>query len=131
MKQTLTCILLAAAIVSPPSFAMADGDPAKGESVFKKCKACHDVGPDAKKKVGPPLNNIIDAPAGAQEGYNYSKPMRDAGAGGLVWDDDKLHSYLENPKKLVPGGKMSFPGLKDEDDRDDVIAYLKTFSKKE
>ncbi|MEC9368252.1 MAG: cytochrome c family protein, partial [Pseudomonadota bacterium] len=104
---------------------------AKGEAVFKKCKACHDVGPDAKKKVGPPLNNIIGATAGAQEGYNYSKPMKDAGAGGLVWDDAMLHDYLENPKHLVPGGKMSFPGLKEAADRDDVIAYLKQFSKKE
>jgi cytochrome c len=111
--------------------AASEGDPAKGEKVFKKCQVCHTVGEGAKKKVGPPLNNIIDAKAGSQEGFKYSKAMVEAGEGGLTWSVDKLSAYLEKPKEVVPKGKMAFPGLKDEADRADVIAYLKTFSKKE
>lgn len=131
MTTPLRLAITAALVMVFAQTASAEGDPKKGEKVFKKCKVCHAVGEGAKKKVGPVLNNIIGAKAGVQDGYKYSKAMQKAGAEGLVWSEDKLNVYLEKPKKLIKGTKMVFPGLKKEADRDNVIAYLKTFTKSE
>ena len=128
MKKILRIAVASLALTSFAATAQTDGDAEKGKKVFKKCKVCHMIGEGAKKRVGPPLNNIIDAKAGAQEGFKYSKAMKAAGEGGLMWSVEKLDEYLKKPKKLVPKTKMAFPGLKKEDDRANVIAYLKTFS---
>jgi len=114
------------ALTAVPAFAEGDAD--KGKKVFNKCKACHMVGEKAKKRVGPPLNNIIGAKAGIQEGFKYSKAMIEAGEGGLVWDEETLSAYLLKPKDVVPKGKMAFPGLKKDSDRENVIVYLKQFT---
>lgn len=98
------------------------GDAAKGEKVFKKCKACHVV-EEGKNKTGPSLYGVVGRAAGSIEGYKYSKAM--AGS-GLVWDAETLDAYLTNPKKYLKGTKMAFAGLKKEKDRADVIAYLAT-----
>lgn len=124
-----TGIAFAAVLALSVNAAQASGDAEKGKRVFNKCKACHMVGENAKKRVGPPLNNIIGAKAGSQDGYNYSKAMKTAGEEGLVWDDEKLDAYLLKPKDVVPKGKMAFPGLKKDSDRENVIAYLKEFTK--
>lgn len=129
--QTPRKVLIAACLASAiagPAHAQEAGDPEKGESVFRKCKACHMVGEGAKARIGPPLNDIIGATAGAQEGYSYSPAMKKAGEDGLVWSEETLFEYLENPREMVPGSKMIFPGLKKETDRRNVIAYLKQFS---
>ena len=102
--------------------AFAEGDAEKGEKVFKKCKACHAVGEGAKNKVGPELNGIMDAPAGQKEGFKYSAAMKDS---GIVWDEATMDSFLAKPKEVVPKTRMAFPGLKKEQDRMDLIAYLK------
>lgn len=128
MKKTLKIAVATLALASFATVAQAEGDAVKGKKVFNKCKVCHMVGEGAKKRVGPPLNNIVDAKAGVQEGFKYSKAMIAAGEGGLMWSVEKLDEYLTKPKKLIPKGKMSFPGLKKEADRANVIAYLKTFS---
>ena len=86
-------------------------------------------GPDAKNKVGPLLNGIIGRKAGTIEGFAYSDANKTAGGGGLVWTEDVLFKYLENPLTFMKGTKMAFAGLKDAQDRKDVIAYLKKFSK--
>lgn len=104
--------------------AAAQGNVEAGEDVFKKCKACHDVGPDAKNKVGPQLNGIIGRKSGTVEGFNYSDANKEAGAKGLVWSEAELMKYLEDPRAYMPGNKMAFAGLKDEQDRKDVIAYI-------
>jgi cytochrome c len=106
-----------------------EGNPQEGAEVFKKCRACHDVGPAAKNKVGPLLNGIIGRHAGSIEGYNYSEANKQAGAKGLVWTEEVMFKYLEAPLAFMPGTKMAFAGLKDEQDRKDVIAYLKSFAK--
>lgn len=124
MKKLL---LVGAAFVLSAGAAQAQ-DVAAGEKVFKKCAACHAVGEGAKNKVGPQLNGIIGRAAGTVPDYNYSEAMKTAGAGGLVWNDENLHKYLEQPKEFIPGNKMAFAGLKKEDERDNVVAYLKTFS---
>jgi len=102
---------------------------AAGEKVFKKCKACHQVGDGAKNRVGPQLTGVVGRAAGSAEGYKYSESMAAAGAGGLIWDSASLHSFLEKPKDFVAKTKMSFAGLKDGADRDAVIAYLGSFAK--
>ena len=99
-----------------------------GEQVFKKCRACHQIGDGAKNTVGPQLNNIVGRQAGSVEGFNYSQANKEAGSSGLVWTEEKLSEYLENPRGFMPKNKMAFAGLKDEADRKDVIAHLKKFS---
>ena len=121
-------IICAAYLVLSALPVSAAGDAEKGKKVYNKCKACHMVGDKAKNRVGPPLNNIIGAKAGAQEGYKYSKAMIAAGEGGMVWDMETLSAYLLKPKDVVPKGKMAFPGLKKETDRINVIEYLKQYS---
>ena len=107
--------------------ALAAGDAAAGEKVFRKCKACHVVdGP--KHRVGPSLQNVIGRTAGSAEGYKYSKAMVAYGEAGTVWGTETLFEYLEAPRKVVPGTKMSFAGLKKGPDRENVIAYLEQFS---
>jgi cytochrome c len=101
---------------------------AAGEKVFKKCKACHQVGEGAKNRSGPELNGILGRAAAASDGFKYSSAMADAAAAGLVWDAESLHAFLEKPKSFVPKTKMSFAGLKDSEDRDAVIAYLGSFT---
>ena len=98
------------------------GDVAKGEKVFKRCKACHYADKE-KNKTGPYLVDVIGRKAGSIDGYKYSKAMRES---QLVWDDATLTAYLKAPKKFLKGTKMAFAGLKKEADIKNVIAYLKT-----
>jgi len=105
-------------------------DPAlvkSGEKVFKKCKACHQVGDSAKNKTGPILNGVVGSPVASVEGFRYSKPMKALGAEGKIWTDEELSAFLTKPKKYLKGTKMSFAGLKKEKDIAAVTAYLKSF----
>ncbi len=121
-NKILAAAALAAAFAAP---AMAQDDlAAQGEKVWKRCAACHMIGDGAENRVGPELNKIVGRKAGGLEVYQYSDAMKKAGEEGLVWDNDKLFAYLENPKAMVPGTKMAFAGLKKEDDRHAVVAYI-------
>lgn len=119
--------LAAAALCVAWTPALADGDAAEGEKVYRKCKSCHEVGEDAKNKVGPILNGIVGANAGQVADFKYSDALMEAAAAGLVWDEETLAKFLEKPKDLIEKTKMSFAGLRKEDDIEDVIAYLMTF----
>jgi cytochrome c2 len=131
VRMGFAVIALAAAVSLVPARAPAqEGNADDGADVYKKCRACHDVGPGAKNKVGPLLNGIIGRKAGTIESYNYSEANKAAGAKGLVWTEEVMFKYLEAPLSFMPGTKMAFAGLKDEQDRRDVIAYLKKFSDK-
>jgi cytochrome c len=99
-------------------------DAAAGEKDFLVCRACHQVGPGAKVAVGPVLNGIIGRKAGTYPGYQYSPANKDS---GIVWTPEELDKYLISPQTVVPHTKMIFPGLKDEQKRKDVIAYLEQF----
>jgi len=104
--------------------AQADGDATLGKKVFFRCMACHEAATD-RDKIGPHLLGVIGRTAGTAENFHYSQAMKDAGAAGLVWDEANLTSYLRAPKLKVPGNRMAFPGLTNDDDIANVIAYLK------
>ena len=104
--------------------AFAQGDPKKGKKTFRKCKSCHalEVG---RNKVGPTLYGVYGSVAGKVDGFKYSKAMASS---GIIWDEAALNGFLENPKKYLPGTKMSFSGLKKKSQRENVIAYFKSLN---
>ncbi|WP_395680043.1 c-type cytochrome [Inquilinus sp.] len=102
----------------------AAGDAAKGKQIFTRCQACHSV-EAGTNKLGPSLHGVVGRTSGTLEGFNYSDAMKSA---HLTWDEATLDKYLAGPKALVPGTKMIFPGLPKEEDRLNVIAYLKQAS---
>ena len=123
MRLQITALAVLLGGFTLPALAQ-EGDPAAGEKVFNKCKACHQIGPDAKNLVGPMLTGIVGREIASVEGFKYSDAMVEKKAEGFVWTEDNLTAYLENPKKFIPGNKMTFPGLKKPEERANVIAYL-------
>ena len=115
---------LAAAVglVMAAGAAHADGDAAAGKAVFSKCGICHSA-QEGQNKVGPSLYGVVGRPSHSIASYRYSPAMQ---AYNVTWDPATLDHYLEDPRKVVPGTKMIFPGLKSEQDRQNVIAYLET-----
>ncbi|WP_340238475.1 c-type cytochrome [Sulfitobacter pontiacus] len=109
----------------PGAEILAQGDPAAGEKVFRKCKACHTVEEDGPNRVGPNLYGIVGASVAAVDGFRYSGALTDHGGD---WTPDRLAAFLANPRKAVPGTKMSFAGLRKPEDQADVIAYLASLS---
>jgi len=101
---------------------LAGGDTEAGKNVFKKCALCHTAEP-GKNKIGPSLFGILGRHPANVQNFAYSQAMKDL---DHDWDEKTLDTYLSDPKTMVPGTKMVFPGLKEQKDRDDVIAYLTT-----
>lgn len=101
-------------------------DAAAGKTVFNRCRACHEAETD-RNKLGPSLLGVVGRTAGTLESFQsrYSPAMKEAGAEGLVWDEENIAAYLRDPKGFIPGNKMAFPGLKDDAEIANVIAYLK------
>lgn len=116
-------LLAAAATLALPVAASAQ-DAEEGAAVFKKCGACHQIGPDAKNGLGPNLTCVDGRKVGTEEGFNYSDAVKGA---GFTWDDEKLLAWMENDDKVIPGNKMIFPAhVKDETDRANLLAYIKS-----
>lgn len=112
-----------------PDFAtrLAKADASAGEAVFRKCVSCHSAAKDGPNKVGPHLWDVVGRPIASANGYSYSAAMKQFSQGGSQqWSVEKLDQFLQSPKKLVPGTSMSFAGLQSEDDRANLIAYLKS-----
>lgn len=128
--QRFALLATLAAVAALMATAASAQDLDNGKKQFNKCKACHDVGDGAKHKVGPMLNDIIGRKPASYADFAYSEDMKALVAKGFTWTEENLDKYIEDPKAIVPNGKMVFPGLKDKDDRADVIAYLKEFTKK-
>ena len=97
-----------------------------GRTVYNQCRACHTIDAGGRNGVGPNLHAVVGRRAGAVEGFRYSAAMRTAAEGGLTWTPENLSRYLANPKDLVPGGSMAFAGLRNEQQRKDLIAWMAT-----
>ena len=119
-------LLVAAAISIAWVGTAAAQDLAAGATSYKKCVACHDVGPTAKNKVGPVLNGLDGRKSGTVAGYNYS----DANKGsGITWNEESFLDYIKDPKAKIPGTKMVFAGIKKEDEANALWAYIAKFDK--
>jgi cytochrome c len=94
----------------------------RGAKIYARCRACHTLGQGERHKVGPNLWNVYGSTAGTKEGFAYSKAMK---ASGVVWDETTMDAYLTRPAQYMPGNKMTFIGLKKQEDRDAVQAYMK------
>lgn len=101
------------------------GNLEKGKLVYNRCKACHQVGPEARNLAGPQLNGIIGRPVGSVKGYGYSKALSEHGGS---WDSASLTAFLTNPRKAAPGTKMAFAGVKSAADIRDLLVYLALFN---
>ena len=95
-----------------------------GEASFRKCQACHDVGPDAKNKIGPILNGLDGHKSGSVEGYSYTDANKNA---GITWSEDTFKEYIKDPRAKMPGTKMIFRGIKEEKEAANLWAYLAQF----
>jgi cytochrome c len=140
MRLPIAAVIVAASLLGAADHGWAQ-DADKGETVFRRCMACHRIGEGAKNLVGPQLNDVVGRHAGTVEGYSYSALNKAAGEAGLVWTEANLVAYLEDPnaflkKFLTDKGKADLATgstkmifkVPAEDDRKDVVAYLKKFS---
>ncbi|MGE0037482.1 MAG: cytochrome c family protein [Xanthobacteraceae bacterium] len=141
MKAFTAAVLAAGVIIAIPGGDAVAQDAAKGEIVFKTCMVCHRIGPNAKNLVGPVLNDVIGRQAGTIPGFRYSALNKHAGENGLVWSEEFIFEYLADPNaflkkfltekgkpELAVGATLMPIKLPNEQQRKDVIAYLKKFS---
>ena len=119
--RVLVFALGMAVLAAAPAHAQ---DAAAGEKIFAQCRACHQVGESAKNAVGPVLNGLFGRKAGMVEGYTYSPANKNS---GLTWDEATFRDYIKDPRAKIPGTKMIYAGLKDEQRVTDLVAYLKQF----
>lgn len=127
-RHILHVFFAVVSVIATGAAADVSGDADRGQRLFKKCANCHMVGPEARNRVGPPLNNMLAARAASVADFKYSRAMKDAAEDGLHWTEETLDAFLADPKNLVPKTKMSFRGLKEARDRRDIIAYLASIS---
>jgi cytochrome c len=99
-------------------------DAAKGKQVFNLCFPCHSIGPGAANKVGPELNGLDGRHSGTAPGFDYSDANKKS---GIVWNEATFKQYIKNPSAMVPGTKMPFAGIKEQQRIDDLWAYLSQF----
>lgn len=120
MKQ----VVIAAVVLVASAGASFAQDVEAGEASFKKCAPCHDIGEDARNKVGPELNGLNGRKSGSAAGFSYSDANKQS---GITWDEQTFKEYIKDPRAKVPGTKMIFPGIKNEKEVDNLWAYLKQF----
>jgi cytochrome c len=114
---------LAALLCCAPTQVRAEGDPVKGAELYHRCQGCHSID---RNRIGPMHKGIFGRTAGTVPGFPYSSAMKNS---GIVWNEDTLDRFLEDPRQLVPGTKMTYAGIRDAKDRADLIAYLKQATK--
>jgi len=118
-----TLITAATLIVASGGVTLAQ-DVEKGATIFKKCALCHKIGPGATNLVGPVLNGLDGRHSGSVAGFNYSDANKNS---GIVWSEQTFGDYIKDPKAKIPGTKMVFAGIKNEQEAKDLWAYLKQF----
>jgi cytochrome c len=124
MPLVKSCLIAAIAVIVTTTGSSAQ-DPAAGEQVFKRlCSPCHDIGPDAKVKLGPPLNGIDGRKAWTYESFNYSQANKNS---GIIWSKETFTKYIHAPMQEMPGTRMAFVGIKNDNDVDNLWAYLSQF----
>ena len=121
MMKTVSIAIVALAASAGMAVA---GDIAAGETVFKKCTPCHSIGENAKNMVGPAQNGLKGRKAGTVPGFNYSDANKNS---GIVWEEATFKEYIKDPKAKIPGTKMAFVGIKNDQEINDLWAYLKQF----
>lgn len=121
-------MLAAAALALAPFSGALAQDAEAGQRVFNQCRACHTINQGGRSGVGPNLYGLWDRAAGSVEGFRYSAPMRERATGGLVWNEENLRAYLTDPKAVVPAGSMSFAGIRNPQQLNDLLAYLQRAS---
>lgn len=123
MRRLVFSMMMAAA-ATVPGVARAQGDAEAGQRVFNQCRACHTINEGGRNGVGPNLWGIVGRRAASIDGFRYSANMREVATGGHVWTVENLRAYITNPKAVVPRGSMSYAGLRNEAQLNDLIAYL-------
>jgi cytochrome c len=120
LGAALLCALVFGA--SAPAQALPQGDPARGEKIYERCNACHSIDRD---RTGPHHAGLFGRRAGSVPGFAYSPAMKKAGTNGLVWNEITLDKFLQAPTKFIPGTRMGYAGIKDDQERADLLAYLR------
>jgi cytochrome c len=121
-RLLIACLGAALPLFAAPASAQ---DAAAGQRVYNQCRACHTIDQGGRHGVGPNLWGIVGQPAGKREGFRYSANMRELADAGLTWTEENLRKYLTNPKDLVPRGSMAFAGIRNPQQLNDLIAFLK------
>ncbi len=119
-RMIIAMAMLVMTMMTMPMGAHAQ-DVKSGEAVFRQCAACHTL-EAGKNKIGPSLHGLFGRKAGTVDGFTYSEAMKNS---GITWDEKTLTEYLRAPKKMVPGTKMTFAGIKNDAKLQDLITYLK------
>ena len=121
----MRAVCLAAALVLGNAGLAQAQDVAAGEKVFGQCRACHQIGPMAKNSIGPVQNGLMGRKAGTYPGYVYSNANKNS---DLIWDEATFRDYIRAPQARMPGTKMAYPGLKNEQQITDLVAFLKSYN---
>jgi cytochrome c len=126
MTTTMKALALATLIAAAHALPASAQDLGAGERSWNKCRACHQLGESAKNLVGPQLNGLFSRHSGSAEGYNYSAANKNS---GITWDEAVFAEYIKDPKAKIPGTKMIFAGIKNEQEIKDLTAFLKQYDK--
>ena len=117
--------IVTAAIIAASAYTASAQDAAKGEISFHKCLPCHAIGADAQNKIGPELNGIDGRHSGSVPDFSYSDANKNS---GIVWNEAQFKEYIKDPRAKVPGTKMIFAGIKNEQEINDLWAYVSQFN---
>jgi cytochrome c len=122
--EMMRTLFVAAAMIAASGLAASAQDASKGEISFHKCLPCHSIGDDAQNKIGPELNGLDGRHSGTVAGFDYSDANKNS---GIVWNEAKFKEYIQDPRGVVPGTKMIFAGIKNEQEISDLWAYVSQF----
>ncbi len=124
VSMMVRMLIVAAALIAAAMGTGLAQDVAKGENSFKKCLACHAIGPGAQNKVGPELNGLDGRKSGTAPNYSYSDANKNS---GIVWNEANFKEYIKDPKAKIAGTKMMFAGIKNQQEINDLWAYISQF----